>query len=71
MGKQVIVALAFLVNVVMVNWILKILIDKFQENCEKLFDTKEFVDSSEENLESGFFKVKIFLKTLLDLPSFA
>ena len=55
MGKQVIVALAFLVNVVMVNWILKILIDKFQENCEKLFDTKEFVDSSEENLDSGLF----------------
>ena len=55
MGKQVIVALAFLVNVVMVNWILKILIDKFQENREKLFDTKEFVDSSEENLESGLF----------------
>jgi len=27
-----------------------------QENCEKLFDTKEFVDSSEENLDSGGLK---------------
>ena len=38
---------------VLVNY--KIIMDKFQENCEKLFDTKEFVDSSEENLESGLF----------------
>ena len=70
MGKQVIVALAFLVNVVMVNWILKILIDKFQENCEKLSDTKEFVDSSEENLESGlllFIAVNLFIKCSINL----
>ena len=46
MGKQVITALD---NILL----LKMVMDRFQENCEKLFDTKEFVDSGEENLESG------------------
>ena len=56
MGKQVIFALD---NIILV----KIVLDKFQENCEKLFDTKEFVESGEENLESGlsFVFIEIFL----------
>ena len=64
MGKQVIFALD---NIILV----KIVLDKFQENCEKLFDTKEFVESGEENLESGlsFVVIEIFLNTRLDEPS--
>ena len=58
MGKQVIVALDNLIPVTIV-------MDYFQENCENLFDTKEFVDSGEENPESGLSELKYFSKLCL------
>ena len=59
MGKQVNDALALEDEVLSWSTGNKIIMDKFQEICEKLFYTKDFVDSSEEKLESSLTKYQM------------